>query len=231
MPHRSRSAFHVRTGGGCAASTADGWLRTYGFRVVTANDVYDACTQLITATMPAPTLVLIGFDGIDDEDFAIIEYIRRLYPDATMFGYSSTRIGGAVRNIRGVSVAAEWSHLECLLNAWEASRERLMPAQRDPILEETRSDAISALRQMQAAVPPRAQIVKTNGVQVNGTHGNGTQVGDPDGLRVGIESEPAARGPVSDRTHPSRSILRTPVRAVLTLAERAALLGLEPAPA
>ncbi|MFN0137937.1 MAG: hypothetical protein ACKVS9_17680 [Phycisphaerae bacterium] len=251
-----RSAFHIRTGDRRLADSADEWLRSRGFDRTNVDDVYDACTQLIAGSMVAPAVVLVGLDHVHADELAILDYLRKLYPDATMFAYGIVRGASPARNVRGVSVAADWTQLECLLAAWQASRERHLPSQREPIFDDTRSGAITALRELRTSAPTRGDHVaralnglaassapsSANGTYANGTHASGSHANggsvdrDMNGIAQTISSLAASVAPLApdvERKPPTangtHTAARSPIRAVLTLAERAALLGLEPA--
>jgi len=84
---RVQSALHVRTGQRTSAVALDAWLSRHEVAVVGVEDVYEACVYLLKNYEQVPDLVLIGMDGLAEDEAAIIGRVRDTWPRAGIVIY------------------------------------------------------------------------------------------------------------------------------------------------
>jgi len=65
----------------------DAWLTAAGVTTRRFDCPYDFCAALSTGAVRQPELVLIGTELLDDAELAIVEYVRRRWPDVPLVLY------------------------------------------------------------------------------------------------------------------------------------------------
>jgi len=84
---RVQSALHIRTGQRASAVALDAWLSRHEVAVVGVEDVYEACVYLLKNYEQVADLVLIGVDGLAEDEAAIIGRVRDTWPRAGIVIY------------------------------------------------------------------------------------------------------------------------------------------------
>lgn len=70
-----------------AGARVDDWLTAAGVTTCRFRCPYALCAALSTAAIGPPELVLIGSDLLEDAELAIIDYVRRRWPDVPLVLY------------------------------------------------------------------------------------------------------------------------------------------------